>query len=354
MVREQCAYRIIENTWITMWDGCRLAARIWLPDGARETPVPAILEYLPYRKRDATSRRDEITHGAFARAGYACVRVDIRGNGDSDGLMEDKYTPSELDDGVAIIRWVAEQPWCSGKVGIIGISFCDVRPDGSSALVTWAPLNLTHDDRHETTEALKPERWVTKRLILDDVAYEVPAGNRLRLVLSTTYWPMLWPSPEPVILTARLGTSRLELPLAAGGSMAIARPEPAPKLAEPPRETTEPARGSTRGERCEDGTIVTEIRDDFGHVFNPATGLCTESSVCRRFEIRPSDPLSARLQARWTQCIERTGWRVSTESATSMHADERAFHLSARLEAYENEALVFERVWKEVIPRDHQ
>ena len=123
MAREQGAFRIVENAWIAMGDGCRLAARIWLPDGALDTPAPAILEYLPYRKRDATSLRDEIVHGAFASAGYACVRVDIRGNGDSDGLMEDEYTPAELNDGVAVIRWIAEQPWCSGKVGVIGISW---------------------------------------------------------------------------------------------------------------------------------------------------------------------------------------------------------------------------------------
>ena len=196
------------------------------------------------------------------------------------------------------------------------------------------------------------------RLVLDDIAYEVPAGHRLRLVLSTTYWPMLWPSPEPVILTVRLGAGRLELPLASGASTAIARldpmPRPAPTLAGPQRESTEPVRGTCRGERGADGTIVTEIRDDFGRVFNPATGLGTASSVCQRYEIRPSDPLSARLQARWTQRIERTGWRMATESVTSMHADEQAFHLSARLEAYENDALVFERAWKEAIPRDHQ
>lgn len=668
MARERGAFRIIENTWIAMGDGCRLAARIWLPDGAHERPVPAILEYLPYRKRDATSFRDEITHGAFASAGYACVRVDIRGNGDSDGLMEDEYTPSELNDGVAVIRWIAAQSWCSGKVGVIGISWggfnalqlaalapeplgavvtvcstddryaddihfkggcllndnliwsqqmlayssrppdpeivgerwrdlwlqrlenmpllaanwlrhqrrdgfwkhgsicedfasvrvpvlavggwadaysnavprliaglggrcrgiigpwehkyphlvdaggaidflaetlrwwdrwlkglengaeeepamrvfvlesqppsrrrvpragrwvaadrwppagtetvtlhlgerclsahrpepagatvrigtpqhygvtagafcpgmmideelpgdqceddalgtcfdgepladpllilgapvveiaarsdrpvaklvarlCDVRPDGSSTLVAWAPLNLTHDQPHETAAALEPGRWVPIRLVLDDVAYEVPAGHRLRLVLSTTYWPMLWPSPEPVTLTARLGAGRLELPLAPAGSMAGARFDSAPELVEPRRETTAPARRSFRGKRNGDGTIVTEVHDDFGRVFNPATGLGTESNVCRRFEIRPSEPLSARLQARWTQRIERTDWRVVTESATTMHADERAFHLSARLEAYENGALVFERAWNETIPRDHQ
>ena len=70
-----------------MRDGCRLAARVWMPVDAAKKPVPAILEYLPYRKRDGTAERDELTHPYFAANGYACVRVDMSGNGDSDGLM---------------------------------------------------------------------------------------------------------------------------------------------------------------------------------------------------------------------------------------------------------------------------
>ena len=92
-------YRIVENQWIDMPDGCRLAARIWIPDECHSQPVPAILEYLPYRKRGGTGGRDNITFDHFARAGYVGVRVDIRGNGESDGLMEDEYTARELDDG---------------------------------------------------------------------------------------------------------------------------------------------------------------------------------------------------------------------------------------------------------------
>ncbi|MHB1928175.1 MAG: CocE/NonD family hydrolase, partial [Acidimicrobiales bacterium] len=38
-----------------MADGCRLAARVWLPEGAERQPVPAVLESIPYRKNDATS-----------------------------------------------------------------------------------------------------------------------------------------------------------------------------------------------------------------------------------------------------------------------------------------------------------
>ncbi|MCG8618341.1 MAG: CocE/NonD family hydrolase [Desulfobacterales bacterium] len=113
----------IENTWITMSDGCRLAARIWMPENAAQEPVPAVLEYLPYRKRDGTTIRDALTHPYVAAAGYACIRVDMRGNGDSDGLMEDEYTRQEQDDALEVIAWLSGQPWCSGNVGMIGISW---------------------------------------------------------------------------------------------------------------------------------------------------------------------------------------------------------------------------------------
>jgi putative CocE/NonD family hydrolase len=106
-----------------MSDGTRLAARMWLPEDAEENPVPAILEYIPYRKGDAFAQRDTHHHPYFAGYGYAAVRLDLRGSGDSDGIMLDEYLPLEQDDGVEAIAWLAEQPWCTGKVGMIGISW---------------------------------------------------------------------------------------------------------------------------------------------------------------------------------------------------------------------------------------
>ncbi|NBT55904.1 MAG: peptidase S15, partial [Betaproteobacteria bacterium] len=95
--------REIPHVLIPLPDGTQLAARLWLPKDADKNPVPAVLEYLPYRKRDGTIVRDALTHPYLAGHGYACVRVDMRGNGDSDGIMLDEYAEQELADAEAVI-----------------------------------------------------------------------------------------------------------------------------------------------------------------------------------------------------------------------------------------------------------
>ncbi|MCL7942086.1 CocE/NonD family hydrolase [Halomonas sp. ATCH28] len=141
-----------EETWIPLPDGSRLAARIWRPVDAELHPVPAILEYLPYRKRDLTAERDVQSHPYWAGHGYAGVRVDIRGTGESDGVLTDEYLPSELEDGLAVLAWLEAQPWCTGEVGMIGISWggfnglqiAALRPPQLKAVIT---LCFT-DDRY--------------------------------------------------------------------------------------------------------------------------------------------------------------------------------------------------------------
>jgi len=113
----------IEHVWIPMSDGVRLSARIWMPEDAGDDPVPAILEYIPYRKRDGTRAWDDPRHHYWAGHGYACVRLDIRGTGESEGLITDEYPKQEQDDAVEAIAWIAQQPWCTGNVGMTGISW---------------------------------------------------------------------------------------------------------------------------------------------------------------------------------------------------------------------------------------
>ena len=146
------AVREIENAWIVLDDGCRLAARIWLPEEAGDNPVPALLEYLPYRKSDGTAERDAIAGPFVAARGYAYLRVDMRGSGDSDGLIEDEYSERELGDCLEVIAWIARQSWCTGAVGMLGISWggfnalqvAALRPPALKAIITICST----DDRY--------------------------------------------------------------------------------------------------------------------------------------------------------------------------------------------------------------
>ncbi len=144
--------REIEHVWIPLSDGTRLSARIWLPADAESDPVPAILEYLPYRKDDATAAGDAGRHPYFAEHGYAAVRVDIRGAGDSDGICLDEYLANEQDDALEVLAWLAAQPWCTGRCGMIGYSWGGFnglqvaarRPPQLGAIVTM----YSTDDRY--------------------------------------------------------------------------------------------------------------------------------------------------------------------------------------------------------------
>ncbi len=151
------AIEIVETAWIELPGRPRLAARLWLPAGASTAPVPAVLEFLPYRRRDGTAARDESTYPILARAGYAGVRVDMRGTGDSDGIYDDEYSETELADAEAVIAWIADQPWCSGSVGMMGISWGGFnalqvaarRPPALKAVISIASsVDRYNDDIH--------------------------------------------------------------------------------------------------------------------------------------------------------------------------------------------------------------
>ena len=148
------SFTVIENQWIRLADGTRLAARIWMPDNADADPVPAVFEFLPYRKRDVTSPRDESTYPVFAAAGIAGVRVDIRGSGESDGVIDGEYTELELANACELIGWIAEQPWSNGSVGMMGISWggfnclqvAALRPPALKAVISIASTTDRYND----------------------------------------------------------------------------------------------------------------------------------------------------------------------------------------------------------------
>ncbi len=640
---------------ISMPDGTVLSARIWLPKDAEAHPVPAILEHLPYRKRDGTIARDELTHPYFAGHGYACIRVDMRGSGDSGGLMEDEYTQIEWDDAIAVMDWVRAQPWSTGDWGMMGISWggfnslqvAALRPAGMKAVISlcstvdryaddihykggcmlgenlgWAAQMLAyssrppdpevvgarwremwferlgaqpflletwlghqrrdaywehgsicegfgavqaavlsiggwHDGYRNTPSALvaglsgpvkaivgpwihkyphfagpeprigflqeslrwwdrwlkgiktgveddpalriwlmdavPPERWLTERpgrwiavegavprrvlsfgdgtmgkagafsvrvaspqtcgsgageyfpfayaeefpgdqaaddamsacfdasaldevtdivgaaevslrllpeaasgqitvrlvdlapdgrgtliahgflnlrhhrghdqpqdltpgevldvtVILDQCAYRMPVGHRLRVAVSTAYWPFIWPGPDEggVVITG--GSVSVPVRMAAeGAEVAFEPPEAAPawKASElrAPCLTREVA-------ATEDGAQVLTIVTDNGEMRDDAHGLATGSVCVEAWSIHPDDPLSATARFDWEETMTRGGWAVKTKCFSALRASSDTWHLTARIEAYEGESLVFEKDFARDIPRD--
>ena len=149
----------MERVWIPMKDGVRLAATLYMPDGAKKNErFPALLDYLPYRKDDSTAAGDYSKNAYFALRGYVGARVDIRGFGASEGRPTDReYSAQEQTDGEQVIHWLATQPWSNGKVGMYGISWGGFNalqmamrnpPELKAIIAIDATEELFHDDIH--------------------------------------------------------------------------------------------------------------------------------------------------------------------------------------------------------------
>ena len=631
-----------------MPDGVRLSARVWMPEDAAGAPVPAILEYIPYRKRDGTCARDALTHPWFAARGYACIRVDMRGNGDSEGLMQDEYTQQELDDAVSVIDWLSQQEWCTGSVGMMGISWggfnalqvAAMAPEPLKAIVTlcstvdrfaddihykggcllnenlgwgatmWSYSSRAPDPalrpdwremwlqrleqepflpstwlRHQSRDVywrhgsvcedyaaikakvlaiggwgdayknavpqivenisgakgilgpwvhkyphfavpeprigflqealrwwdqwlkgtytgvesdpdlrtylmdgVRPATWYTERsgrwladpqgdvrewhltdpglraeagclqtsisspqttgadageycaiwlgpelpgdqrrddalsvtfdseplesdlsiigaphvrltlsadqpvahiavrlnhihpdgaatrvtygvlnladhlgrapvpgqhegisLNLDHIAYTVPAGHRIRVSISTAYWPLIWPAPHAATVALHAGSISIEA-LSGAGEWSF----PPPDAADPWQ--TEEIRPEAHVRRQETdmvtGTVSLVIEDDFGKVRDLDHGLVSGSIARERWSIHPDDPHSAFGTCHWTDELERDNIYLRTEASCEMWSDANSFYLRARLEAFENDTLVFEKELRDEIPRN--
>jgi uncharacterized protein len=246
--------QIIEHLTIAMPDGVKLAARLWLPERAEQEPVPALLEYIPYRKRDRTRTRDEAMHGWFAAHGYAAIRVDMRGCGDSEGLLEDEYLPIEQEDACAVIAWLANQPWCDGKVGMIGKSWGGFnalqvaahRPPALKAVISVCSTDDRYaDDVHFMGGALLADNlWWGSAMMAWQALPPTPSlygegwkqAWRERLE-HLPFFPAIWAAQQPHNAYWAQGSvcedwSRIEVPVFAVGGWADAYSNAIPRLLE--------------------------------------------------------------------------------------------------------------------------
>jgi hypothetical protein len=229
-----------------------------------------------------------------------------------------------------------------------------VAPNDASTRISFGLLNLSHRDSHEHPAALEPGRTYRVRIALDDTAYTFTPGHRIRVAISTSYWPMVWPSPEPVTATIRTGASTLTLPVRP------ARPEDGHNPFQP-AEGTEPLSRTylkrpkaVRGFRRDfaTGKTVYSHHEDRGSFRLDAIDLTISYEALERYSIEDDDPLAERTEMRRKVTVERGAWKVRIETLTDVTCDATNFHLKARLKAFEGDERIFAKDWRETIARD--
>jgi hypothetical protein len=245
-------------------------------------------------------------------------------------------------------------------LAMVAVRLNDVRPDGAVTRVTYGLLNLAHRKSHEFPEPLTPGRRERVRVQLNDIGQAFETGHRLRIAISTAYWPIAWPSPEPVTLTVFTGASTLDLPLREPDPAADAQASPPPGAQPPPLKTTTLVPGGERRSITRDvttGETIVEIGDDAGTRIFDEIGLEYQAAAVGRYAIRPEDPLSAKAEVGWDVGMARGDWRIRTRTFTRMTCTKTEFKLHATLDAYEGqpatETRVFSKEWNTSIPRDH-
>jgi predicted acyl esterase len=277
---------------------------------------------------------------------------ELPGDQTADDAMSACFDGSEMGRDTDIVGAPSVQLTITpkGRSGQLAVRLCDLRPDGTSALISHGFLNLRHHLSHETPEDLEPGQPIEVRITLDRCAYRLPQGHRLRVAVSTAYWPFIWPDAEAAGVTITGGLIALPIrPTAMSDETAFASPEGAPKWdAEQVR-----APGMTRNvQESHDGTRTIRIDVDDGAHQDRAHGLTTGSTCREDWQIRPDDPLSASGNIRWVTTLERGEWSVTTECRAWLTATATHWHPRARISAWEGDKLVFEKTFATDIPRD--
>jgi predicted acyl esterase len=208
------------------------------------------------------------------------------------------------------------------------VRLCDVHPSGESLRVSFGVLNLTHRDGHEQPSPLVVGQLYRVRVQLNDAGSVFPMGHKIRLALSTTYWPMIWPSPETATLTIAGGT--LDLPIRSPEALDVLPPLPEPEIAPPERPTA--------------------IRPGVQRIDRLGLELSTEGKFT--FHVEEVDPLSAVAEVRRSESVSRGSWSIRLETQIRLSCSRDVFLLQGSLRAWEGENEVCHREWNRSIPRD--
>ena len=209
-----------------------------------------------------------------------------------------------LGKGEAQLELSVDRPWA-----LVAVRVCDVGPDGSSTLIARGLLNLSRREGHDRSVPMPVDEPVLVRVPLQSTAYAIPAGHRIRLAVSNTYWPMAWPSPEPSTLTVLCGPrSILSLPRRRPSELdAQLQPFGAPESGTPLASEKTMLRDGGRHVRRDlhNGEIEVEFDWHASRTRIVATDTEMGEENVATYRIVEGDPLSATVS-----CRSRCRWRA--------------------------------------------
>jgi len=244
-------------------------------------------------------------------------------------------------------------------VAQIAARLCNVTPEGASHRVSYGVLNLTHRDSHEHPTKLQPGKSYKATVTLNACGHHFRKGTRIRLALSTAYWPLIWPSPEAATLTLSTGSSSLMLPVRPASDddakVKFLPPESAPHApvsivrnghAERTVEIDLLNRSATYRTVGEGGVFGEGVRRF------EETGTSLSHDLMRELTISADDPLCARYVITQAYEMGRPGWMTRSETKMELTATMDEFHVKARTEIFENGTSRLVREWDDKIARD--
>ena len=225
--------------------------------------------------------------------------------------------------------------------GQVVVRLCEVAPDGRSRLLSWGARNLALSDDFSARRTFASKR-LSVEVPLFDLVDSIAAGNRLRVALSTSYWPILWPSAKSARVALHAARCSVLLPVRA------ARSADAVTMREPEVARSFTWTGLRPGEyRRQEATDIASgehmltITDDMGVGRIEEIGLTISECTRRTFRIRPSDPSSAALETEMTCRFSRDTWSAETRIRGLVSGDGAGMLILHELEAREGDRTVY-------------
>ena len=245
---------------------------------------------------------------------------------------------------VLSLRIAADRPMAK-----LAARLCEVTPDGRSWLVTYGVLNLTHRAGHAASTPLTPGEFYDVRLPLYLTGRRLRPRSRLRLAISESLWPLLWPSPEPATLSLDLASATLSLPIRTAFA-----DEPQVPIALAPGSPSSGRGDPEVTRRTGDGGLVTytEVWPLAGGTIEATRTRIERSGANVEASLQSGEPQSCRWRTWHTVRYARGAWDCTLEAEAELTADAQTFHLRERLVARRGEVVVFEREHRNAIPRD--